>query len=565
MVSDRYYYSKLSVYQQLLYKKIYDAVIRYDEYIICGENDYTEEDLEKILNAVIMDNSDIFYIKNTIDVEKTSWGLIKLYPQYYFEKKDKEQVVAELEKNIHQLFSSADIDKKDPEEIAKDVHDILIKRTLVEKGVEAYASKKCAVVETLLENKMTAHGGAYTYKYLLNSKGIKCNVIYGTFLSADNEVNSRTWNCINMYGENRYIDIFEDAGKSNDQKVCYEYFGVTNEVFFRDHSITGALLSTVEEKSDVEIENEIHLDFCQVNEKKNDFLNIVSANLINVYGIIGALEDILSVLRQDNVRILIEKLIRQLEALKEIENQYPDEKDLLENGIITPFQDLLRILQEYYRYKKCLASSNLIDILYDKLSVIIDILIKAIQYNMNLFWSHHTNEIISDMSEIQQNLIDEKKNRKLCPIDINSLNEQSDINDFIVVLQYLKIYSLPQKISEQITQILDGLNRLQDVMSRNSNKTISISNFQNYYLPESIRLIFLYDKYEDEGVSEEKLEDLYENIQLSLFAVNKAINLRLDEIYTFETMETKARAKALADIIGQDGYIINNDFFKNKN
>ena len=45
-----------------------------------------------------------------------------------------------------------------------------------------------------------------------------------------------------------------------------------------------------------------------------------------------------------------------------------------------------------------------------------------------------------------------------------------------------------------------------------------------------------------------------------LDAVSNAINIKLDEIHTFEMMETKARAKALADIIGQDGYTIKHDF-----
>ncbi len=73
-------------------------------------------------------------------------------------------------------------------------------------------------------------------------------------------------------------------------------------------------------------------------------------------------------------------------------------------------------------------------------------------------------------------------------------------------------------------------------------------------------LLFLYDEYEDEGVNREKLDELYENIRTSLDAVSNAINIKLDEIHTFQMMETKARAKALADIIGQDGYTIKHDF-----
>lgn len=86
MISERYYYNEISLPQQVIYKKMYDAILRQDEYIICGEQDYKEEDFQKILNAVIIDNSDLYFAKNTFSVERTSWGLIKIYPQYYFKK-----------------------------------------------------------------------------------------------------------------------------------------------------------------------------------------------------------------------------------------------------------------------------------------------------------------------------------------------------------------------------------------------------------------------------------------------------------------------------------------------
>ena len=157
-------------------------------------------------------------------------------------------------------------------------------------------------------------------------------------------------------------------------------------------------------------------------------------------------------------------------------------------------------------------------------------------------------------------MIDEKKNRGKCPIDIDSLNEQSDLNDYILVLEYLSSYGLPQKINEQIILILDSMKRLQQLVIKNSDKILLIENFKNYYLPETIHLLFLYDEYEDEGVSREKLDEVYENIRTSLDAVSNAINIKIDEIHTFEMMETKARAKALADIIGQDGYTVKHDF-----
>ncbi|MBS5509957.1 MAG: hypothetical protein KHX30_01250 [Clostridium sp.] len=561
MISDRYYYNDFPIAQQVIYKKMYDAIIRQDEYIICGERDYRKEDFQKILSAVIIDNPDLYFAKNTFSAERTSWGLIKIYPQYYFEKKDKAQIVSELEKNVYRLFDSVNIGNKDQEEIIKSVHDYLILKNHPE--IRDDELEKCAIVETLLENKLTAQGAAYTYKYLLNSAGIQCNVICGSFHGIEGSENIQTWNCVKMYGEDRYIDLFEDAIGSSEQKICYEYFGVTDETILKDHSIKVSLLPEAEKKIDVTIKKEEIQDKTNLEKNKpDDVFHLISFNSLSIDEILENLKKVPPELQSDNVWSLIENLIQKLKDLHDIEKQYATEKEQLEKGIIDHFPDLFRILQEYYRYKRYSASSNLIEMLYEKLNAVADTLIKAMQYNINLFWNEHTNEVISEISGIQQNLLNEKKNRKPCPIDVSSLNEDSDINEFILVLDYLRVFSLPQKINEQIIRILDNLKRLQDAISRNSDKATWISSFKNYYLPEAIRLIILYDKYEDEGISERRLKDLYENIDKSLDAVNNAINAKLDEIYVFETMETKARAQALADVIGQDGYVTYGNFKK---
>ena len=563
MISDRYYYNDFSLPQQVIYKKMYDAVLRHDEYIIYGEQDYEEREFHKILNAVIIDNPDVFFVKNTFSAEKTSWGLIKVYPQYYFEKKDKDQIALELEKNVRQLFDSLNIENKEQEEIIKCIHDYLIKKNQPEMRNAGLELEKSAVVETLLENKITAQGAAYTYKYLLNLAGVRCNIICGSFHGTEGNENIQIWNCVKLYGEDRYIDLFEDSIGSSEQGICYEYFGVTDEMVRKDHSIKASLLPETEKKTDLttkkkETYEEINLE----KDKSDDVFHVTSFNSLSMDGIIETLKKVPPELQSDNVWSLIENLIQKLKDLRDIENQYATEKEQLEKGIIDHFPDLFRILQEYYRYKRYSASSNLIDILYEKLNVVTDTLIKAMQYNINLFWNQHTKEVISDISGIQQNLLNEKKNRKPCPVDVNSLNEDSDINEFILVLDYLRVFSLPQKINEQIIRILDNFKRLQDAISRNSDKATWINSFKNYYLPEAIRLIILYDKFEDEGISERRLKDLYENIDKSLDAVNNAINSELDEIYTFETMETKARAQALADVIGQDGYVTYGNFKK---
>lgn len=551
MILDRYYYNQLSVSQQILYKKIYDAMLRYDEYIICGENDYTEEDYNEILNAVKMDNPNVFFVQSNISIEKTSWGLVKLHLNYFFSKADKENLSLEIEKYLDAMLLNIDTEEKDQEQIAKDVHDFLITRTQIKIKEDISELEKCAVIEAFLENKMTAQGIAYAYKYILNSADIRCSIVCGSVLNADGRSSIRAWNCIKLYGEERYIDIYEDAVKSKDQKICYDYFGLTDEMILKDHSINVPLVPFEDSNNNIEVKKD---DYSPAQEFL-EVINSVELESLNADKVVGILEKMPPDLLSDDIRIIIEKFVQKLKNLSDIEKQYPDEKEALEKDIMVYLPDLLRILGEYYRYKKYSAAADLTSMLYEKLSAVTDALMKTMQYNMNMFWNHHTDEMINDMSKIQQDLINEKRNRTPCPVDVGSLNEESDIDDFISVLEYLKIYGMSQSINEQVIRTLEGLKRLQQTITKNSDTILPIDNFKNYYLPEAIKLIFLYDEYEDEGISEQRLNDLYENIQISLTAVNNAINSKLEEIQLFETMEVKARAKALADIIGQDGFV----------
>ena len=557
MISDRYYYDKMSVSQQILYKKIYDAIIRYDEYVICGGNDYTEEEFTTILNAVIMDNSNVFYVQNTSFIENTSWGLLKLHLKYFFSKKDKEQLELEIKKYLERMLQNINVTGKDEEELIKDIHDYLI---IKNQAVENDNIEKCAVAETIFENKVTVRGAAYTYKYLLNSVGIKSNILCGDFSNVDHRSSARIWNSVNLYGEVRYIDIFEDALNSKNNKICYDYFGLTNEMILKNYNISLNETVSEEEIADTPQAENMLLNNIEVGKSSTDMFNTAILDGLGVADTIEILKNMPQMMLTDEFEILIEKFIQQLELLHDLASQYPNEKAKLEKGIVVHMPDLIRILREYCRYKKYSAASKLTVVLYEKLSAVMDRLMKTMQYNINVFWSQHANEMINDMSGIQKNLIAEKKEREKCPIDIDSLNDQSDLNEYILVLEYLKSYGLPQKINERIILILDSMKHLQQLVIKKSGKVLLMENFKNYYLPEAIRLIFLYDEYEDEDMSRKKLDELYENILTSLDAVNSAINIKLDEIHTFEMIETKARAKALADIIGQDGYTTEYDF-----
>lgn len=117
-------------------------------------------------------------------------------------------------------------------EIELQIHDLLLK------NVE-YVDKKKTTEHTiegpLLNKKAVCEGIAKTMKYLLNKKGVQCEMVLGK-LKEDLET-YHAWNVVNVDGDWYHVDVTADIGISSGISFRRDYLNLSDEEISTDHMI----------------------------------------------------------------------------------------------------------------------------------------------------------------------------------------------------------------------------------------------------------------------------------------------------------------------------------------
>ena len=110
-----------------------------------------------------------------------------------------------------------------------------------------------------------------------------------------------------------------------------------------------------------------------------------------------------------------------------------------------------------------------------------------------------------------------------------------------------------------VSKMNEALEKLDSALKQYPSQEEQTHRFITYYIPETIRLIHSFIEYEKAGVSEQKINPVYDKVVNSIYKVETAACQRVDEIYKLATMGTLAKADALHKIIKQDGYLDANE------
>lgn len=115
---------------------------------------------------------------------------------------------------------------------------------------------------------------------------------------------------------------------------------------------------------------------------------------------------------------------------------------------------------------------------------------------------------------------------------------------------------LPEDMAEIHTNLADRMTVLQAAIDKFKNVyQTDMTEFYDYYIPEALELTASYLEYENAGIDREIVERTKEEVFEATRSLLTAVNDKIDEIYKFASMELQAQAKALADMMGQDGYV----------
>lgn len=133
--------------------------------------------------------------------------------------------------------------------------------------------------------------------------------------------------------------------------------------------------------------------------------------------------------------------------------------------------------------------------------------------------------------------------------------KNADMNTYICGLKTLSETDMPDDMHQNMILMIGALEKYNAALEKYPSYSQQADRFMDYYIPEVIKLVFDFQEYEKAGISEQKINPVHSKVKASIYKVTSAAIQGLDEIYKSATMNTVARAEALREILGQDGFV----------
>lgn len=141
------------------------------------------------------------------------------------------------------------------------------------------------------------------------------------------------------------------------------------------------------------------------------------------------------------------------------------------------------------------------------------------------------------------------------PFTYEELINKADLKACAFAFDYAMAGDMPEELREQLRETNRKLLGLQKTIDRYPERKEEVYQFLVYYVPEAVRVVTSYQRYQNVGLDEKTIRNVYEKVMIAVKSLDGALYKKISDIYHLETMDTVARAEALREILGQDGYV----------
>lgn len=236
MITDYYYYNKLSDENKKIYKKLYKSIIQMDAICSLENTIMDSEDAHRVIDALDNDNPHLFYA-NLRHLQVANNGRdTEIRIEYYYSETVAKRYSDEVEACVNTYLKSVNTSMDAFEKVSilyeKLVIGVEYDFAATEDDVEAFSA-----LGALRNNKAKCEGISKAFKLLLNAADIKCLVVNGEAESPMGVGDNRhAWNIVKLDDTSFHVDVtwaIADDGKS--EGVSYDYFGLTDEQIQKDH------------------------------------------------------------------------------------------------------------------------------------------------------------------------------------------------------------------------------------------------------------------------------------------------------------------------------------------
>lgn len=201
-----------------------------------------EKVIDKVLNCVLMDHPEIFYVDGYTYTEYSRGDKVEYYGLSVNYTMSKEEILSSIEKINAYTDACLSGMSTDMDEYAKIkyVYEYLIDHT--EYNLNAKENQN--ICSVFIYGQSVCHGYAKAMQYLLREAGVFSTVVYGTVYGNE----PHAWNLVRSDGDYYYVDVtWGDSSFRNDEDVIqeigvnYDYLCVTTEEISKSHKINNII------------------------------------------------------------------------------------------------------------------------------------------------------------------------------------------------------------------------------------------------------------------------------------------------------------------------------------
>lgn len=266
----RYQYAKLNKKEQDIYNKILQTISSGGRFVNTKAYDISSEACKKILNAVLCDSPDIFWVSRDFMILYESHYAKAVYFKYfdgivlddydlqtdgtvvYHAQADQDRIqkrIMQLQEKTEACLSAFDCPTPLEAEIA--VHDWVTDGLEYDnQAAEAIAAgspnverqffDRFTVFGALMDGSAVCEGYAKLFQYFCLLKQINCTQVSGYF---DNQ--GHMWNAVFISDGWYFVDVtFDDV--EHEEIICtYSYLNINKETLLRTHAIENNLMLAV--------------------------------------------------------------------------------------------------------------------------------------------------------------------------------------------------------------------------------------------------------------------------------------------------------------------------------
>lgn len=160
--------------------------------------------------------------------------------------------------------------------------------------------------------------------------------------------------------------------------------------------------------------------------------------------------------------------------------------------------------------------------------------------------------ILSYWADLEEQGKMELMNMEQLPLDFLG---KEDIEAYIFGIKSMMDKEMPKEFTLKVNEMIHSLEFLDAALKKYPSYKEQSYQFFSYYIPEAVKILYAYNEYEKAGLSEQETNPVYEKVLTAIQKLSVAAKQQVVEIYKKAIVDTKARAEALTEILGQDGYV----------